>query len=257
MAILHNFLNHNFGNGFYTENTILKNDNYDPEVLIIGTFNHGWIWNEADFFYGRGMFMWTVMANLFLHNSNELISTRRANNNNPNINEIFEICLRAKISFADLVRGTSENIPTQEFPEDELVIVNNNYSWRSYKDVPLDDLGALGWLDDNVNEIIEYINATPSIKHIYFTFKSGLWIVGRKNQIIINLRDEVSTCSIFTPTANGFGKKLPNPYNERAWSLAHCWVWNGLANEVEINREGYGHLDHEWLRDKGVNPHNF
>lgn len=76
MPLIHKFQENNFGNGFQSHNSILDTVNYYPEVIFIGTFNHGWKWNNADFYYGRGMYMWTAMANLFLYNSNQLIKTR-------------------------------------------------------------------------------------------------------------------------------------------------------------------------------------
>ena len=50
MPILHKFQNHDWKNSFWTENSILKTDHYKPEVLFIGTFNHGWKCNPSDFF---------------------------------------------------------------------------------------------------------------------------------------------------------------------------------------------------------------
>jgi hypothetical protein len=56
---------------------------------------------------------------------------------------------------------------------------------------------------------------------------------------------------------NGFLESLPSPYNERAWSLSHCWIWNGLNNAIPINKPGYTHFDHDWLRRNGVDPNKF
>lgn len=53
----HKFLNYNFENGYQTHNSILDTTPYKPEVIFIGTFNHGWDWNQSDFFYGRGMYL--------------------------------------------------------------------------------------------------------------------------------------------------------------------------------------------------------
>lgn len=118
-------------------------------------------------------------------------------------------------------------------------------------------MGHQDWLDDNVKAIIKFINQTKTIKHIYFTFKSGDWLVDRLNDICDGVRPGVSFCSIFTPTANGFGGQLQRPFHERAWGLTHCWVWNGVNHIVPINRPNYGHLDHNWLTNKTVDPNNF
>jgi hypothetical protein len=154
-----------------------------------------------------------------------------------------------------------------EAVEEKYVLINHEYKWSSrlingskvgeYSDNHLEFLAKNEWLDDNVNAIINFVNETPSIKHIYFTFKSGYWLVKKINQISKEIRPEVTSCSIFTPTAKGFGKRLEPPYNNRAWGLAHCWVWNGLEHQFPIRRPVYGHLDHDWLISKGVNPDSF
>ena len=257
MPFLHKYQDHTFENGFQTHNSILDIVPYSPEVIFIGTFNHGWSWNESDFFYGRGGFMWPIMANLFLYNRNHLIKKRTARNDTPTKQQIFDICESSKIVFADIVKGIKENIQAVEQPENKSVLVNNQYIWKSYKDEPLDYMADQGWLDDNVLEIINYINNTQSIKHIYFTFKSGNWVVTKLNEIRQGIRNDVSSCSIFTPTGNGFGGQIDRPFHERAWGLTHCWIWNGLNHNLPINRPNYGHLDHDWLRNKGVNPDNF
>lgn len=257
MPFLHKFQEHNFGNGFQTHNSILDTVPYEPEVIFVGTFNHGWSWNRADFFYGRGMYMWTALANLFLHNSNQLIARRTLPNGNPTLTEVFDICKKASIVFADIVQGIRRNIPAVEQLPDESVLVNNQYVWRSYKDQPLCEMAALSWLDDNVEAIARFINETKSIKHVYFTFKSGNWLIGKSNQLRNQLRRDVVCSSIFTPTAGGFRSNLPQPFQKRVWSLTHCWVWNGLNHAVPVNKPDYGHLDHNWLSDKGVNVNNF
>jgi hypothetical protein len=257
MALFHKFENFQFNADFQTNNSVLNVVPYFPEVFFIGTFNHGWSWNTADFFYGRDMFMWTILANLFIYNSNVLKTKRTVNIRNPSFDEILEICNRGKLSFADIVKGVKENVSAVEDSACKMILVNNKFEWRSYKDSPIDFMGANNWLDDNVSSIVDYINETKSIRHVYFTFKSGRWLVNRKNEICLRLRKNVSYCSIFTPTANGFGKPLPAPFHERPWGLTHCWVWNGLQNEFPINRPNFGHLDHDWLKSKGIDPQKF
>lgn len=267
MPFLHKFQECNFNNGFQTHNSILDSVPYEPEVIFIGTYNHGWSWNNSDFFYGRGMYMWTVMANLFICNENKFIKQRNSNNNVPCIHDIFKICEKGKFIFADIVKGIKEDIAALELDDRNCVLVNNEYHWETrkirnkkvgeYSDTHLDNLGAKSWLDDNAEAIITYINKTKSIKHIYFTFKSGNWVVDKLNEICQGVRQGVSCSSIFTPTANGFLKSLPKPFNERAWSLAHCWVWNGQNHKMPIHKPNYGFLDHDWLSDKGVEPNNF
>jgi hypothetical protein len=257
MPLLHKYQQYNFDNGFQTHNSILDTVTYDPEVIFIGTYNHGWTWNNSDFYYGRGMYMWTAMSNIFLCNSNNLTKQRTTKNDIPSRKKIFDICYAGKIVFADIVKGLKENIHVVEHPKSKSVFVNNQYNWTTYKDGSLDYMADKDWLDDNVEAIVKFINETKTIKHIYFTFKSGKWLVDKLNEICNEIRPGVSYCSIFTPTANGFRNNLQAPFHERVWGLTHCWIWNGLNHNVPINKPNYGHLDHDWLRKCGVDPNKF
>ena len=111
MIVKHQFLNEHF---FIPESGI--------KYLFLGTFNHGFNWNTSDFFYGRGMYMWTIMSNLFIHNENNSINSRTINNNVPTLNQIFEICTKGKFVFADLIKGTKGNIDT---------VINQNQIYTS------------------------------------------------------------------------------------------------------------------------------
>jgi len=257
----HKFFQRNdLGDGFYTENTILKSNDYQPKVLIIGTYNPDWAWNPSDFFYGRGMYMWPIMANLFIHNRNQLYHPRNINNDEPTLQEVHEICKKGRISFADIIKGLKPNIPYNINNNSHQVIVNNQFCWCNYKDSQLDYLGNENWLDDNVKAISDYIINTPTLNHVYFTYKSGTWVVEKKNEIIQSVklnRNDVDFQSIFTPSGQGFGKNLPNTLDNKCWSITHCWIWNDLNNPVQIQKKDYGHLDHNWLRACGVDPNNF
>jgi hypothetical protein len=113
MAIEHKLINYNWGNGFKTTNTIL-NTPYEPQVMIIGTFNHGWNWNQADFFYGRGLYMWTVLANIFIYNQNCLSKQRTINNVEPSFEQLFTICKKGKLTFADIVLKTKPQVKIEQ-----------------------------------------------------------------------------------------------------------------------------------------------
>lgn len=204
------------------------------------------------------MYMWPIMSNLFIHNSNKFTQARN-NNSNPSIDVIYEICTKGRMVFADIVKGTNPSVPVVEAIDRKCIILNENYCWGSYKDSQLDFMGDQGWLDDNVQAITEYINKVESIRHVYFTFKSGpKWLEGRIDDIRQRVkRQNVTIESIFTPTGLGFGKNLGEGYDTRIKSLTHCWVWNQLEHSVPIKRDGYGHLDHDWLRRNGVDPNKF
>ncbi len=244
--------------GYATTNAILSTTPYAPEVIIIGSFNHGWPWNDADFFYGRGMYMWTVMANLFLNNTNVLNARRNPppGNNMPSLNQIFEICKKGKLCFADIVLGTKNRIPIEVNAQNKSVFVNGIYNWNDYKDGHLNHMGLNGWLESNVQNIIDFITITPTIKHIYFTFATGgAWLVGLRNAIIAAFPN-LQAGSIYTPT----GMRLPNfpGYPHRPFSLTHHWVWNNAGHPISpVNNPNYIHLDQAWLIRNGVNPINF
>lgn len=116
MAIAHKFQNRNWENfGFSTENTILKNKKYKPEVLILGTYNPDTPNdNHADFFYGRN-WLWPAFKNLFIENEIIHMQRRMPTNGapnfplNPTIEDVFTICKKAKLSFADLVGSVMVN----------------------------------------------------------------------------------------------------------------------------------------------------
>lgn len=180
---LDRYQQHDFKNGFQTHNSVLDIVPYLPEVIFIGTYNHGWSWNDSDFFYGRNMYMWTILGNLFLFNHNHLIQQRNMNNIQPTLQQIFEICRKGKIVFANIVKGLKDEITAIENIQERYLLINNEFKWGStevngrrvgkYADTHIENMAKHGWLDENVDAIIKFINETPSIKHIYFTFKSG------------------------------------------------------------------------------------
>jgi hypothetical protein len=154
MPLLHKLQQHDFNNGFKTHNSVLYTVPYEPEVMFIGTFNHGWSWNNSDFYYGRNMYMWTVLSNLFEYNENYLIAPRTKNNLQPTLENLFEICLKGKIVFADIVKGLREDIPTVEDIQDQYILINNEYKWCSriingskageYSDIHLEFIAKYG-----------------------------------------------------------------------------------------------------------------
>jgi hypothetical protein len=257
MPILHKFQEYDFGGGFQSHNSILDVTPYEPEVLFIGTFNPAWPWNPADFYYGRDMYMWTAFANLFLYNHNHLIHRRNEENNNPNLPDILKICQKAKITFADIVKGTTPTTYIEINTVHKEITVNGNYIWNSYKDAAINTLGNNGFLDDNVDAIIKYINQKQSLKQIYFTSNPVNWLQTKEDLIRAGIRNDVNIGNIFTPTANGFNENLAPPFHERVSSLTHCWIWNNLPHAIPVNKPNFNILDHNWLIGKGVEILNF
>src|SRR5258708_1789519 len=111
MPIFHKFQFTNWANGFETTNAILDITPYKPKVMFIGTFNPQTPnANFADFFYGRNYF-WPGLKNLFIHNGVVIASRRMPPNGippahnllDPTLAEIFCICLKLQLTFADLI----------------------------------------------------------------------------------------------------------------------------------------------------------
>lgn len=254
MSVPHKFLNNNWNNGFWTESAILKNNLYQPEVLIIGTNNpltpNA---NFADFFYGRNYF-WTAFKNLV--NGNFELQNRRMPTNgapqfplNPSIEEIFEMCIKFKFSFADFNSNILVNQNNINFlPNDNIIL--NGMEYNLINDNARNGIGGLGELDQlgevqwNTENIINYLSENPQIKDIYLTRQaSGIWL---------HHWDQLKNCEfginknfkiLYTPSGNAL-KGIP-----RMNSLINHWLFNETIN--------YNTLNHEWLIECGVNLDNF
>ncbi|POY37264.1 hypothetical protein C3L50_14675 [Flavobacterium alvei] len=268
MPILHKFQNHDWKNGFWTENSILKTNHYKPEVLFIGTFNpltpNA---NFADFFYGRNYF-WPIFKNLFVEN--QTIHNRRrmpTNGNpipplNPTLDEIFKICKKCKIGFADMINSAFPHTEGYQIKKNDNVIFNeleyNLILDNKKKGIRgLAELNNIKQIEWNIENIKNYLCENPTIKYIYFTRKpSGIWLKKWNDLIKSDCSIGKTFGFIFTPSGQPL-TNLPIPFNTRIKSLTHCWVWNNLQHQIPINKNGYCNLNHDWLIQNGVNPNNF
>jgi hypothetical protein len=246
----HKFLNVDFGQryptiasaqGFKTHNVILKTTPYEPKVLIIGTFNPD-DGNGAEFFYGRNRnYLWRIFEN-FSNNNNALNGPA---DGIPQIHRIFELCLRFKLSFADLITKTEVELD-------------------DYSDTLLNRLCNRGQIQNNVEEIVKYICETESINYVYFTTKNeslgclrNLWT--NVAMLVNQQRPDVQFGSILTPSGQGGVTNFIGLH--RAATIARYWIWvNAIPNihpQPFPNQNGYVHLNHQWLQDCNVNINNF
>jgi hypothetical protein len=255
MSIKHKFQYVDWKNGFYTENSILKTNLYKPEVLFLGTFNPNTPNdNHADFFYGRNWF-WPAFKNLFIENDLVNLNRRMPSNGapiyplNPSLNEIFSICEKGKLSFADLINSVipnSNNYIIQAndnivFNNSEYNLINDNVRNNQLGLAELDNINQVEW---NVLNIINYLGENPQIKHIYITRKpTGIWkekwIEIKNAQVSKGRNFEV----IYTPSAANLKG------NPRLSMLIKHWLFNENTN--------YSRLNNEWLIRNGVNLNNF
>lgn len=256
MSISHKFKRIDFNNEFKTNNTILDIVPYRPEVMIIGTFNPNTLnANFADFFYGRNFF-WPAFKNLFVHN-NIIIQNRRMPTRgtpplilNPSLEEIFILCKRIKITFADLIIDTFHinNPQFQILNNDNIIFDGEEYNLiqdnRQNGVNGLEELDLINQINWNTDNIIDFLCENPQIKSIYLTRKpTGIW--GREWTKLVNHKCMKGRyiANIFTPS--GAGK----PVNRTMRNLLNHWVHN--------NNQNFGKFDNTWLKSLNVNCNNF
>ena len=252
MPVEHKFLNHNWENGFWTENAILKNNIYKPEVLIIGTNNpHTPNANFADFFYGRNWF-WTAFKN-FANGNYELQNRRMPSNGlpqlplNPTIEEIFKLCENFKFSFADSNSNVLINQNEVNFlPNDNVLLNGIEYNLindsRKNGVLGLEELDAIYEVEWNTDNIILYLNENPHIKEVYFTRQPiNIW-KKHWDKIKDSNRNKIFKV-IYTPSGNSL------PGSPRMNSLMNHWLYN--------ESKKYNRLNHIWLEECGVKIDNF
>ena len=158
---------------------------FEPEILIIGTFNPGWevLNNDAPWFYGRikNNYFWDVLPRLYKEDSLRFQ------------NEIKwkEFCARNKIAITDLLQSINdadENNPKH---------VTDLQNFR-------DDLIVRKFNELVPNNIIKILTDHSNLRHVYFTRQLGssLWdnwwhdVVNWCN--LHNIRTQV----LMTPSAN-------------------------------------------------------
>jgi hypothetical protein len=244
MPVDHKFLTHNFGNGFETHNAILNiTPDYEPEVLIIGTFNPDTPGNnDSDFYYSRNYF-WPAFKNLFVHNATELQQRRdNADPRNPSTEEIFQICRRLKLTFADLIKQVGHNGNAVIEMHGNIVNLHDE-AFNLIDDIDLLALHALGQINWGTDDILAYIQVHPTIHSIYFSRKPvGVW--GHQWLRIVNhpSTERKHKVNIYTPA----GRRIPNPVMS---GLLNRWLFNENPN--------FGRLKHQWLLEHNVNLQAF
>lgn len=254
MPILHKFQNHNWENGFWTENSILKTNHYKPEVLFIGTFNPLTPNNNfVDFFYGRNYF-WPTFKNLFIENKTVHNQRRIPTNGapilplNPTLEVIFEICKKGRFSFADMINSVFPKTEDYNIENNDNVIFNG-LEYNLIMDNGQNGIGGLAELNNidqvewNIENINKYLCENPTIKYIYFTRRpSRIWLKKWDELRKSNCSLDKTFCFIYTPS----GRRLKTP------------VMNNLIDKwIKFNNGTYCNLNHKWLIRNGVNLNNF
>lgn len=244
----------NWDNRFYTENVTLKNsDIYKPEIMFLGTFNPKLKTNPADFFYGRNFF-WTAFKNLFKEGQITLSEERLAfNPYNPTLDEIFQLCIKLKLTFSDLVDSIFDD------QDNNPIIVRQNKEYVSFRNIeynPISDgdlqkLNRINKVNWNTENIITYLKNNRQLKKIYLTRRNGLCWQKQLNQIVHAL-PEIKIIPIYTPSAQGGALHQQTGIygNGKMGPLLRHWTQNNNGN--------FGNLNHNnWLTNNGVNINNF
>lgn len=244
----------NWDNCFYAENVILKNfDIYKPEIMFLGTFNPELQYNPADFFYGRNFF-WTAFKNLFNEGQIILNEQRLAfNPYNPTLEEIFQLCIKLKLTFTDLV-----NSIFNEQDNNQIIVIQNkdyisfgNNIYNPISDGDLQKLNQIQKVNWNTENIITYLNDNRQIRKIYLTRRNNLCWQTQVNHII-NALPEIEIVPIYTPSAQGRALHQQTGIygNGKMAPLLRHWTQNNNGN--------YGNLNHNnWLANNGVDINNF
>ncbi|TSJ39579.1 hypothetical protein FO440_17710 [Mucilaginibacter corticis] len=259
MSIYHKFYETDFKCGFQTHNAILDITPYQPEVMFLGTNNPNTKENFADFFYGRN-YLWPGLKNLFIHNEVLIDNPRMqlrgkpAEVLNPELNEIFTLCNKLRLTFADLILCLFHNNSEYEILGDDTILYQNNefnliQDGKKGKIGGLSDLHNLNQVEWNTDNIIKYLQKNDAIKTIYLTRKpDGIWA---KHWDKIKIETQISGrefISIYTPSAQGGAlHKQTNIYKKgKMIPLINHWI-----------KGPSGRFDSNWLKNNGVDINNF
>ena len=136
-----------------------------------------------------------------------------------------ELCIKIKISFADLIKSV------------------NVEQLTGYKDSDLACLAQVGLVTWSSNDIIGHLELKKTIKTAYLTRQaSDVW-ESQWNVIKANTRKTVKFIQIYTPT----GQRLSG--KPRHQKLMRHWLFNDISP--------YGKFDHQWLIQHGIPVEHF
>lgn len=179
------------------------------KYLFIGTFNPSWNkpGNNADYFYGRSNYMWLLLPRFVFENSLQESS----------VEQKVSFCKRNFIGFTDLIKRI-----------DNVDYCNPIHKKRilSFKDNDLLGFGAD--LVFNTEDILSYIDNTPSLERIYFSLLGNN--VGTISDAMTQIEQHclqknpsIPTHRLHTHTGQGLGKGSP-----RENVLTNRWHMQGL-----------------------------
>lgn len=170
----------------FLEDLNLENLDFNPEVLIVGTFNPQWpASNSAGWFYGRTQnnYFWDVLPRLYGEES--LLKASAV--------EWKEFCKRNKIGITDMVACVADADPTKERD----CAVMGNYSDEGL----LDTFKSFEFV-----QVLNILKRYPDIRRVYFTRGIGDPFWANKWKVIadyVHAHGGVAT-TLLTPSRNAF-----------------------------------------------------
>ena len=174
-----------------------ENLTFNPETLIIGTFNPVWpIDNYSTWFYGRtnNNYFWEILPRMFGLESLRI--------QNAKLNWTL-FCNRKKVAITDLIYSIDD---ANQNNENHLEIISK------FKDTEF----AETFNDFVFTNIIKILNDNKSIKSVYFTRKAGIELFDDQINTIKNYCEthKIYFSNLVTPSKNArFQMRGWNPEN--------------------------------------------
>jgi hypothetical protein len=238
-----------FANGFAAEHALLSRTPYAPEVLIIGTFNpapQAELYNPADFFYGRNYF-WPAWGHLGGHADHDGNAVAEGGMRRHRLDRlplsasgpwpgVLGLCTQFRLTFADLVESIDAPV-------------------RDFSDRQVDAFLRAGQAKPNTQTILNYLEATPSIRFVYATtrFQQVPALLTAWQAVVRGLRPGIQSGHLLTPSGQGVGANFPGM--SRTATLAHHWRHQNSAHgdahsTALLLRPGFTRLDADWLHSR-------
>lgn len=207
MACNHKFIQH----------LNLENLDFEPETLIIGTYNPEWPEdNYAEWFYGRtnNNYFWDTLPKMF-----EEKSLRE----NATSNDWKNFCSRNKVALTDLITsiGDAEKNNTDHF---EIISKFKDHEFAST------------FASFKMTDIVQILEKRPSIKKVYFTRNQGVDLFDHEINKVKEYcqKNNIRFSYLLTPSKNARfqmkGYQPSNPNLERNLSnfIYEKWLenWN-------------------------------
>ncbi len=195
----------------------LNCDNLDfqPRILIIGTFNPEWSENNySNWFYGRtnNNYFWEVLPRIFKEESLKHIGKEL---------EWKKFCIRNLIALTDLISSINDadkNTPNHlevisKFKDNELVKTFNEFK---------------------MTDVVAILEKHSTIKNVYFTRKKGVNLFDNEMFKIQDycLKKQITFSYLLTPSKNakfqmrGYEPKNPNLERSLSNFIYEKWLEN-------------------------------